>query len=120
MWRGPNRTAVGEGKGAAAAGAELVELRIDCLRSEPDLKRILAKRFTPVVFTIRRGADGGLWRGDEEKRQRLFREAIIAGVEYVDLEADVAAKIPRYGKTERIVSIHDMKKTPEDLEAIAK
>jgi 3-dehydroquinate dehydratase/shikimate dehydrogenase len=118
--RGRNRTLLEEWKEAADAGAELVELRIDCLRSEPDLKRILAQRFTPLVFTIRRGADGGLWRGDEEKRQRLFREAILAGVDYVDLEADVAAKIPRYGKTKRIVSVHDMKKTPENLDEIVK
>ena len=106
--RGRNRTLLEEWKQAADAGAELVELRIDCLRSEPDLKRLLAQRFTPLVFTIRRGADGGLWRGDEEKRQRLFREAILAGVDYVDLEADIAAKIPRFGKTKRIVSVHDM------------
>src|SRR4051812_40518596 len=118
--RGRNRTLLEEWKQAAEAGAELVELRVDCLRSEPDLKRILAQRYTPLVFTIRRGADGGLWRGDEEKRQRLFREAIVAGVDYVDLEADIAAKIPRYGKTKRIVSVHDMKKTPENLEEIAK
>lgn len=118
--RGRNRTLLEEWKEAAAAGAGLVELRIDCLRSEPDLKRILAQRFTPLVFTIRRGADGGLWRGDEEKRQRLFREAILAGVDYVDLEADIAAKIPRYGKTKRIVSFHDLKMTPENLEEIAK
>ena len=118
--RGRNRSLLEEWKEAADAGAELVELRIDCLRSEPDLKRLLAQRFTPLVFTIRRGADGGLWRGDEEKRQRLFREAIVAGVDYVDLEADIAAKVPRYGKTKRIVSIHDMKKTPENLAEIAK
>jgi 3-dehydroquinate dehydratase/shikimate dehydrogenase len=118
--RGRNRTLLEEWKQAADAGAELVELRVDCLRSEPDLKRLLAQRFTPLVFTIRRGADGGLWRGDEEKRQRLFREAILAGVDYVDLEADIAAKIPRYGKTKRIVSVHDMKQTPENLEEIAK
>ncbi|HEX8204023.1 MAG TPA: type I 3-dehydroquinate dehydratase, partial [Isosphaeraceae bacterium] len=118
--RGRNRTLLEEWKQAADAGAELVELRVDCLRSEPDLKRLLAQRFTPLVFTIRRGADGGLWRGDEEKRQRLFREAILAGVDYVDLELDVATKIPRYGKTKRIVSVHDMKKTPENLDEIAK
>jgi 3-dehydroquinate dehydratase/shikimate dehydrogenase len=118
--RGRNRTLLEEWKEAADAGAELVELRIDCLRSEPDLKRILAQRFTPLVFTIRRGADGGLWRGDEEKRSASSARRSSAGVDYVDLEADIAAKIPRYGKTKRIVSIHDMKKTAENLEEIAK
>ena len=60
---------------AAEAGVDLVELRIDCLRREPDLKRILKDRPTPLVFTIRRGVDGGLWRGNEDKRQQLLREA---------------------------------------------
>src|SRR3954454_5826392 len=118
--RGRNRTLLEEWKQAAEAGAELVELRVDCLRSEPDLKRLLRERFTPLVFTIRRGADGGLWRGDEEKRQRIIREAIVAGGDYVDLESDIAAKIPRFGKTKRIVSAHVFKKMPEDLDELAK
>ena len=84
--RGRHASLVEEWKAAAKAGVELVELRIDCLRREPDLKRILKERPTPMVFTIRRGADGGLWRGNEEKRQQLLREAIALGVDYVDLE----------------------------------
>ncbi|KAJ3058344.1 hypothetical protein HK102_010553, partial [Quaeritorhiza haematococci] len=100
---------------AAKAGADLVELRVDCLRREPDLKRLLKDRFTPLVFTVRRGVDGGMWRGDEEKRQQILREAIVLGVDYVDLENDIAGKIRRFGKTQRIVSHHNLKKTPEDL-----
>ena len=118
--RGRHSSLLAEWKAAAEAGAELVELRIDCLRREPDLKRLLAERHTPVVFTIRRGLDGGLWRGDEEKRQRLLREAIVAGVEYVDLEADIAKSIRRYGKTQRIVSVHNYKKMPGDLEELGR
>jgi 3-dehydroquinate dehydratase/shikimate dehydrogenase len=97
----------------------LVELRVDCLRREPDLKRILAKRPTPMVFTCRRGADGGLWRGPEEKRQKLLREAIALGVDYVDLERDIASSIPRFGKTKRIVSYHNLKSTPAEIGDIA-
>jgi 3-dehydroquinate dehydratase/shikimate dehydrogenase len=118
--RGRHRSMLEEWKAAAEAGAELVELRIDCLRREADLKRILAERYTPLVFTIRRSSDGGLWRGPEEKRQRLLREAIVAGVEYVDLEDDIAASIPRFGKTQRIVSHHNFKKLPDDLDELAR
>ena len=110
--RGRHSSLAEEWKAAAEAGVELVELRIDCLRREPDLKRILKDRPTPLVFTIRRGADGGLWRGNEEKRQQLLREAIALGVDYVDLEMDIAAKIRRFGKTKRIVSYHNFKTTP--------
>lgn len=118
--RGRHASLLAEWKAAADAGAELVELRIDCLRRDPDLKRILTDRPTPVIFTIRRGADGGMWRGEEDRRQKLLREAIVMGVEYVDLEADTALEIPRpkFGKTKRIVSLHDFKKTPENLAEI--
>ena len=117
--RGRHSSLLAEWKAAAEAGADLVELRIDCLRREPDLKRILTNRLTPVVFTIRRGADGGLWRGEEEKRKRLLREAIVMGVDYVDLEADTALEIRRFGKTQRIVSLHDFRKMPQRIEDAA-
>ncbi|MFO0961136.1 MAG: shikimate dehydrogenase [Isosphaeraceae bacterium] len=113
--RGRHKSMLDEWKAAAEAGAELVELRVDCMRSEPDLKRLLSNRYTPVVLTVRRGKDGGLWRGDEEKRQRLLREAIVMGIDYVDLEEDIADKIPRFGKTKRIVSYHNFQKTPANL-----
>src|SRR3954447_7384352 len=113
--RGRHSSLAEEWKAAAEAGAELVEIRADCLRREPELKRILKERPTPLVFTLRRGADGGLWRGNEEKRQQLLREAIALGVDYIDLEMDVATKIRRFGKTKRIVSYHNFKGTPQDI-----
>jgi 3-dehydroquinate dehydratase/shikimate dehydrogenase len=116
--RGRHSALTEEWKAAAAAGADLVELRIDCLRRDPDMKRILRERPTPLIFTIRRGADGGLWRGHEEKRLQLIREAIVMGVEFIDLEMDVASQIRRFGKTKRIISYHNYKETPEDLEDI--
>jgi 3-dehydroquinate dehydratase/shikimate dehydrogenase len=64
--RGRHSSLADEWKAAADAGIGLVELRIDCLRRDPDLKRILKERPTPVVFTVRRGVDGGLWRGNED------------------------------------------------------
>jgi 3-dehydroquinate dehydratase/shikimate dehydrogenase len=118
LGRGRHSTLLEEWKAVAEAGAELVELRLDCLRRDIDLKRLLANRYTPMIITIRRGVDSGLWRGDEEKRKRLLREAIAAGVDYVDLESDIAASIRRFGKTKRIVSAHNFKKTPQDLEEV--
>jgi len=117
--RGRHASLVEEWQAAAKAGAELVELRIDCLRRDPDLKRIFKERPTPMIFTVRRSADGGLWRGQEEKRQQLLREAIALGVDYVDLESDVADKIRRFGKTKRIVSYHNLKNTPANLNEVA-
>lgn len=118
LGRGRHASLAEEWREAAAAGAELVELRVDCLRREPDMKRLLAHRPTPLVFTVRRGADGGLWRGHEEKRQQLLREAIVMGVDYVDIEMDIASKIRRFGKTKRIVSYHNFQETPDELAGI--
>jgi 3-dehydroquinate dehydratase/shikimate dehydrogenase len=99
-------------------GAELVELRLDYIRSALNLKRLIGDRPGPVVISCRRHEDGGLWRGNEEARQILLRSAIATNVEYVDIEEDVAASIPRFGKTKRIISYHNFRQTPDDIEAI--
>ncbi len=48
----------------------------------------------------------------------LLRTAIAEGVEYIDLEEDVAGAIPRFGRTKRIISHHDFRKTPDNLDEI--
>jgi len=99
-------------------GAKLVELRLDYINGEVNLRRLIADRKSPVVITCRRKADGGRWEGTEAERLLLMRTAIAEGVEYVDLEEDAAAAIPRFGKTKRIISFHDFRRTPDDLAAI--
>ncbi len=102
----------------AEQGAKLVELRLDYIGRSIDLSRLLKNRPTPVVLTCRRKEDGGRWDRTEEERLMLLRSAIAMGVEYVDLEEDIATKIPRYGKTKRIVSVHNFEGTPVDLQTI--
>ena len=104
-----------EQQALADAGAELIELRLDYLSRIPDLPRLLGKRPTKVVVTCRRKEDRGRWRWDENARMTALRTAIVSEVDYVDLEDDIAGKIPRFGPTKRIVSHHDFEKTPEDL-----
>jgi 3-dehydroquinate dehydratase / shikimate dehydrogenase len=99
-------------------GADLTELRLDYIGRSIDLPRLLSKRHTPVVVTCRLPADGGRWGRSEQERQMILRSAIAAGVDYVDLEGSIAGTIPRYGSTKRIVSLHDLEKTPENLEEI--
>ncbi len=96
----------------------MVELRLDYILGSVNLKRLIAERPCPVVVSCRRAVDGGKFTGTEAQRQLLLRTAIAEGVEYVDLEEDIAASIPRFGRTKRIVSLHDFQKTPDDLEAI--
>jgi 3-dehydroquinate dehydratase/shikimate dehydrogenase len=100
-------------------GAELVELRLDYIANrEVNLKRLIRDRPCPVIITCRRECDGGKWTNNEQERITLLRSAIAEGVEYVDLEEDIAGEIPRYGSTKRIISLHDFEKTPDDLPAI--
>lgn len=116
--RGRHRYLIAEHQHLVAQGAQLVELRLDCIVRDIELGRLIKNRPSPVIITIRRKQDGGMWKGTEQQRIMLLRQAIAAGVEYVDLEDDIAGSIPRFGKTKRIISIHNFHETPEDLPAI--
>src|SRR5262249_42105722 len=115
--RGRHRHMIAEHKHLVEQGAKLVELRLDYINGEVNLRRLLDDRPCPVIVTCRRERDGGKWAGDEASRLMLLRSAIAKGVEYVDLEEDVATTITRYGPTKRIISLHDFRKTPDDLAA---
>ncbi len=116
--RGRHRHVIAEFRHLVDQGARLVELRLDYINGEVNLKRLVTDRPCPVVISCRRTVDGGKYAGSEEQRRLLLRAAIAEGVEYVDLEDDVAASIPRFGRTKRIISLHDFRKTPDDLDEI--
>src|SRR5438132_1627439 len=103
---------------AAKRGAQMIELRLDFLAKAPDLKRILANRPCAMVATVRRPQDGGRWPGTEEDRQMLLRQAIVAGFDWVDLETDVAEEIRRFKDVKRIISYHNLREVPAELEEI--
>lgn len=107
-----------EMEAAAATGARLMEIRLDFLGREPDLPEILKHKPCPLIATVRRRQDGGQWSNSEEKRLLLLRLAVASGFDYVDLEWDIADKIPRYGTTKRLISHHDMQEMPVDLDKL--
>lgn len=116
--RGRHAMMMAEHKHIVEQGAQLVELRLDFIRRPVNLKRLMSGAGCPVVATCRRPEDRGLWRRPEEERVALLRSAIAYGVDYVDLEMEIASKIPRYGNTQRIVSYHNFDETPSNLEEI--
>jgi 3-dehydroquinate dehydratase/shikimate dehydrogenase len=116
--RGRHRHVIAEHRHLVDQGAKLVELRLDYINGNVNLKRLIADRPCPVVVTCRRAVDGGKFTGSEEQRVLLLRTAIADGVEYADLEDDIAAAIPRFGRTKRIISLHDFRKTPDNVEDI--
>ena len=118
--RGRHRHVIAEHKHLADNGVRLVELRVDYIQGAVQIKRLLKDRPCPVIVTCRRASEGGRWEQSEEARLLLLRTAIVEGADYVDLEDDIAAKVPRYGKTKRIVSHHDFGKTPADLTLLHK
>ena len=103
---------------AAKRGAQMIELRLDFLSKAPDFKRLLANRPCPFVATVRRPQDGGRWPGDEEDRHMLLRQAIVGGFDWVDLETDVADEIRRFKDVKRIISYHNLREVPPNLEEI--
>ena len=116
--RGRHRHVIAEHRHLVDQGASLVELRLDYINGDVNLRRLVADRPCPVIISCRRTVDGGKYAGSEEQRQLLLRTAIAEGVEYVDLEDDVATSIRRFGRTKRIISIHDFRKTPDNLDEI--
>ena len=103
---------------AAKRGAHLIELRLDFLAKAPDFKRLLANRPCPLVATVRRPPDGGRWAGSEEERHMLLRQAIVSGFDWVDLETDIADEIPRFREVKRIISYHNLREVPANLDEI--
>ena len=116
--RGRHRMMIAELEHLASQGVGLVELRLDYIRRAVNLGRLLESRKCPVIATVRRPSDGGKWMRSEDERLTLLRTAIANGADYVDLEHDIAGKVPRYGKTKRIVSYHNFAETPANLEQI--
>lgn len=116
--RGRHKMMIAEHRHLAEQGAELVELRLDYVVRAVSLKRLLKERPCPVIITCRREQDGGKWERTEQERAMLLRSAIAEGVDYVDLEEDIAGSVPRFGKTKRIVSYHNFEETPDNLQQI--
>lgn len=116
--RSRHKAMIAEYNHLAENGAELVEMRLDYIGRHIDLTRLLANRKCPIVITCRRREDGGRWEKTEAERLMILRSAIASGVDFVDLEEDIARSIPRYGQTKRIVSMHNFERTPEDLDEI--
>src|SRR5215831_1408441 len=103
---------------AVKQGAQFIELRLDFIAKAPDFKRLLSVKQCPLIATVRRHSEGGRWSGKEEERQMLLRQCIVSGFDWVDLETDVADEIRRFKDVKRIISYHNLREVPADLEQI--
>ena len=97
---------------------DVVEIRLDNLKRIPNVSELIEVRKKPVMISCRRQQDGGNWKRDEHERVTILRQAIADGPEFVDLEIDIAAKIPRYGPAMRVVSYTHRDGPLPDLKAV--
>ncbi len=100
---------------AAAMGADLIELRLDCFEHAPDFNELLTAKRTPILFSCRRTEDGGNWDGTEEERIMLLRQAILAKADYCEIEYDIADQIRPFPPCQRVISYTNLKETPTDI-----
>ena len=102
----------------AAAGADMVELRLDTM-DHPDVAGALEGRRRPVIVTCRAAWEGGRFTGSEEERQRILVDALNGGAEFVDVEAR-AEFVPELLRLRRgrgvILSAHLYGRVPDDLD----
>lgn len=102
----------------ASRKCDLVEICLDHFIKTPEVADLLKISDKPVLISCRREKDGGNWKGSEEDRMQLLRNTIIAGPEYVELDLDIAEKIPRFGNTKRVVSHTSLSTVPDKMDEI--
>ncbi len=129
--------ALDRARSSAAAGAHLIEWRIDGLAEEeqplPAVQRLVRECPRPCIVTCRPASEGGEYRGDDAFRISLL-EALAAGdhpPRYIDVELttyqrseNLRRKVklavshptqPRDLQTSLILSSHDFDRRPADL-----
>ncbi len=102
----------------AARYGDIIELCLDHLAKEPDVKELIEGISKPIIISCRRKEDGGKWEGTEEQRIMLLRQAIVAGPDYIELDLETAPQIPRFGKVQRVISFTRLDRPEVDIDRI--
>ncbi len=116
--------------------AETIELRLDWLRGEAEIERMIrwidrnrlkleVGSQVTLIATCRRAQAGGKFRGSVPIQIELLRQAAKSGCTWLDLEIESAEKISpvefrdlRRG-ARMLVSFHDFRRTPGNLRAVS-
>jgi 3-dehydroquinate dehydratase/shikimate dehydrogenase len=112
---------------SAAAGADLIEVRLDAL-AEPGACRdeffnaLRSESPAPIGFTCRPEWEGGSFQGTEEERRQLLETAAQSGAAFIDVEqdADWAEAFIAGTAVPVILSHHWQSPRPADLEERAR
>ena len=107
---------------------DLYEIRYD-LAEKADLKRIISsvKTQKPLLITNRRKSEGGNFSGSESERISILETAIRLRADYIDIEFSSGKQAIQMlkalakktsAKTKIILSYHNFKETPENIDEI--
>jgi 3-dehydroquinate dehydratase type I len=113
--------AIGMAEVAEDSGADMLELRLDYLNSYGHLRDLVKSTKLPIILTLRKSGEGGKFQGSEEKRISTLLKAAGEGFSYVDVElstsslAKVLKELNKIG-VKKIVSYHNLKSTPQQIE----
>jgi 3-dehydroquinate dehydratase / shikimate dehydrogenase len=102
-----------------------VELRLDYLQIR-DMSAVSALRHActlPVIFTLRKVSQGGVYNQDEAQRLQDISRLCQLKPDYLDIEYDVPENFVQniklnYPAIKLICSYHNFTETPEDLTAV--
>jgi 3-dehydroquinate dehydratase / shikimate dehydrogenase len=113
-------------------GSRTIELRLDWLSSAREVERLLARlRVNPkkvcVIATLRRRAAGGKYAGGLREQMALLRRAAEAGCAWCDVEVESAERLDadalkelRGAGARVMISFHDFRATPRNLNAVVR
>ena len=102
-----------------------IELRLDYLPNI-DLRAVeafLRASPRPVMLTLRKATQGGRFMRPEGEREKAIERLLALSPPFFDLEGEMSpafieAAMKNHPKTKFILSHHDFRKTPENLEEI--
>lgn len=100
----------------AANQCDLVEVCLDRLHKEPDVKDMISGSKKPILVSCRHPEEGGHFEGTDDERMGLLRQAILAEPAYIELDPVTAQKIPRFGKTQRVISFASLARPLGNIE----
>lgn len=114
-------TSLDEAKEAISLGADIIEVRVDLVREEPQpLVERIFKLNKPLIITVRPTWEGGAYRGSDKDRAKLYK-ALVPMADYIDVELrapNVDELVALTGGTDAlsIISYHDFEKMPSKKE----
>lgn len=102
----------------ASRKADMIELCLDNFVKTPDVGDLVKMIDKPILISCRPEKDGGQFKGSEEDRLNLIRQAIVAGPQYVELDLAIADKVPRFGDTKRVISYTSLNRPISNIDEI--